>query len=964
MKTQTYRKMSFPFVVAGAVLAGGLLAGSAWAANPQLVWTGGGDGTKWSDAANWNGAPDWSVANDLDFTSVAGGTTLVNDATTTFGVVTFGADKGTVVLESDRTAMPEAATIRIPSGTTLDAAFKVGAWTGWSGWKLTVAGGGTLVIDGQWFGTYVGGDLTLDGVTALMKTGMNANGGGSVALKGGARLTAAANFGLWTLTSESPSDVLDLGGKSLTLVQARGTFAGALVGSGVIIPRGACTWTLSGDSPDFSGRIEVCESDVNVTGSLGPKAQIVSVETGTLTVANDLRVAGLSGTAAAGGVAVADGKTLTVTGGGTYGARLSGAGTLALDAAGQTLALAGANAHTGDLDVRAGTLLAVGSDVDVCAGYPSGLVSRYSFDGELTTDDLGAYDLVVSAGAPTPMAGGIGGSRCARFDGAARMQTAANSFISGKTPFTISFWVRTTSTETWEKGGLFLDVGMWSEKGTREIGLGATSADGYALGSLMTFCGNWLWQGTWQTGDWRQYTLTFDGTDAKVYTNGTLSDTKTKDWDLVSTPILLGKNVTADYDEVLVFSRALTADEVKGLYETPIPAPPAAEGAADPQPVAHWAFDDAANPGRDTSGNGFDLSVLGGTLNLTAAGGAYGQAARFADDSAYLKLDGAGLPAKFPSGNASFTVSVRVAGWNGSDGSDLFSLGDVTQAGKSFRITNGNYPRSLGYSTTTASGGAERLISCVTGTGYGTFTFVYDAAAQAMSCYRDGRLVDGPRGVAVDIAAQGTVLIAYNPANPNRRIASALDDVQVFAEALSAPQVRRLVQSLETGSVPGALSGSAAVVREGATLRAPAAVRTGVARLSGAGAVSVGAGGTLAAAAVSGFTGTAFGPGALALAEGGTLDCSREKPAIDMAGTLVLPAVATVSFAESAETIASDVRHRYLVARATSLAGATDLSGWTCRLGGASSESGSVTFKIKGNAVYAKVPRGLAVIVR
>lgn len=962
MRTQVKGK-KHPLVAGVAIAVGGLLVGSAWAANPQLVWTGGGDGTKWSDAANWNGTPNWSVANDLDFTSVADGTTLENDATTTFGVVTFGVDKGTVVLKSDRIAMPAAATICIPSGTTLDAKFNVGSWIDWAGWSLTVTGGGTLVIDGQWLGTYVGGSLTLDGVTAQMKTGMSANGGGSVALKGGARLTAAADFSLWTLTSESPSDVLDLGGKSLTLVQASGTFAGALAGFGVIIPRGACTWTLSGDSPDFSGRIEMYESDVNVTGSLGPKAQIVSVETGTLTVANDLRVAGLSGTASAGGVAVADGKTLTVTGGGTYGARLSGAGTLALDAAGQTLALAGANAHTGALDVRAGTLLAADPDVDVRAGYPSGLVSRYSFDGELTTDDLGANDLVVSAGTPTPTTGGIGGSRCARFDGAAVMQTAANSLISGKTPFTISFWVRTTSTETWEKGGLFLDVGLWSEEGTRGISLGAISADGYALGSLMTVCGNWLWQGTWQTGDWRQYTLTFDGTDAKVYTNGALSETKTRDWDLVSTPILLGTNVTADYDEVLVFSRALTADEVKGLHETPIPAPPAVEKAADPQPVAHWAFDDATNPGKDTSGNGFDLSVLGGTLNLTAAGGAYGQAARFADGSAYLKLDGAGLPAKFPSGNASFTVNVRVAGWNGSD-LDLFSLGDVTQTGKSFRIGNGGVPKKLGYSTTTASGGAEQQISCVTGTGYGTFTFVYDASAQAMSCYRDGRLVDGPRGVAVDIAAQGTVLIAYNPAKPDERIASTLDDVQVFAEALSASQVRRLVQSLETGSVPGALSGSAAVVREGATLRAPAAVRTGVARLSGAGAVSVGAGGTLAAAAVSGFTGTAFGPGALALAEGGTLECSREKPAIDMAGTLVLPAVATVSFAESAETIASDVRHRYLVARATSLSGATDLSGWTCRLGGASSESGSVTFRIKGNAVYAKVPRGLAVIVR
>lgn len=33
-----------------------------------LKWTGGGDGTKWSDSANWDATPNWSVANDLDFT--------------------------------------------------------------------------------------------------------------------------------------------------------------------------------------------------------------------------------------------------------------------------------------------------------------------------------------------------------------------------------------------------------------------------------------------------------------------------------------------------------------------------------------------------------------------------------------------------------------------------------------------------------------------------------------------------------------------------------------------------------------------------------------------------------------------------------------------------------------------------------------------------------------------------------
>ncbi len=960
MKTQTCRKMSFPFVVAGAVLAGGLLAGSAWAANPQLVWTGGGDGTKWSDANNWNAVPNWSEANDLDFTALTDGATIHNDAATTFGAVTFGADRGTVTWTSDRIAAPTDGKITIPTGTTLDAQFRVGGWGDWVGWALTVSGGGTLKIDAQWFGTYVGGILTLDGVAARMITGMSANGAGEIRLKGGAKLTAEANFDVYALKSESEADVFDLGGKSLVLHQASGTFAGALRGEGVIIPCGARIWTLSGNSPDFMGRFEVRSARVNVTGTLGPKAQVVSVESGTFVVSSNQTVARLSDGATLGGIEIADGKTLTVTGGGTYGARLSGAGTFALDAPGQTLTLSGANTLTGTMRVKAGTLVAADTVGTALSGYPAGLVSRYSFDCDLTTDELGANDLKVSAGAPTPTTGGIGGSRCARFDGAARMQTAANSFISGKMPFTISFWVRTASTETWEKGGLFLNVGMWSSEGTREIGLGAISADGYALGSLMTFCGNWLWQGTWQTGDWRQYTLTFDGTDAKVYTNGTLSETKTRDWDLSSTPIQLGTNVTADYDELLVFNRALSADEVKALSENPFPAP-TTEVSTLPAPVAHWAFNDAENPGKDTSGNGHDLEVCGETLNLTSDADAFGKAVRFAAGSAYLKLKGEGRSAGFPSGGASFTVNVRVAGWEEGD-ADLFSMGDVTQSGKAFRICNGNYPRRIGYSTTKMTGGAECQLEGVSGDGiYTVFTFVHDAANGTMTCYRDARPADTVGNASPpDIAAQGTVYIAYNPAVPDRRMSCRLDDVQVFAEALDAAQVRRLLQTLETGSGPNPLSDSSVSVDEGASFYTP--VSTSIAGLTGAGAVSVGAHGTLAAASASGFTGTVFGPGSLAFAENAVLACTSETPAIDMTGPLTLPTVATVCFAESEETLLADTRRSYVVARATSLAGATDLSGWTCRLNGAATDK--VTFKIRGNAVLAKVRRGLAIVIR
>ena len=952
-----------PQFVAGVALAvGGLLAGRAWAANPQLVWTGGGDGTKWSDAANWNVTPNWSEANDLDFTALAGGTTIHNDATTRFGAVTFGEGKGTIVWTADKIAAPTDGKITIPTGTTVDARFKVGNYWGWDGWRVTVTGRGTLWLNAVWTGDYSGGKLTLDGVAAALKVGLNANGSGELALKNGARATAEKSFTTCRLTSESAADRLALdSGVTATVKRAAGTFAGALAGAGAFTLRGGETWTLSGDSPDFTGTLRLRETRVNVTGSLGAQTKVVNEETGTLVVARDQTVAAVSGNAAVGGVEIADGKTLTVTDGGAYGARLSGAGTLALDAPGKALTLSGANALTGTVRVKSGTLVAADTSGTALSGYPAGLVSRYSFDSDLTTDDLGANDLKVSEGAPVAVADGLGGSRAVRFDGASRMQTTANTFIKERAPFTISFWVRTDKTDTWTNRGNFLHLGNWTETTENVVIMGAASADGYALGSLLTLQGHYVWQRPWQDGAWRQYALTFDGSVLKLYANG--QDTEkdeTRYWNLANTALYIGTRVTADYDELLVFNRALSADEVKELYENPFPAP-TAEAAAHPAPIARWAFNDAENPGKDTSGNGSGLEVVGGTLSLTSDADDYGSAARFTKDGAYMKLSGTGLPANFPSGRASFTVNVRLSGTGGAQGLDLFSMGDVTTAGKFFRISNGNYPRRLGYSwkNKTSEDPEKQTSDGILANSYVTSTFVYDADAMTLTCYQDGYRVNSESNVTPDIAADGTVYIAYNPVKGSR-FECKLDDVQVFAAALNAAQVRRLVQSLETGAVPGVVAASSVSVDAGATFYTPASAS--VAGLSGSGAVAVGAHGTLASASASGFTGTVFGPGAFALAENAVLNCTRDTPALDMTGTLTLPTVAMVCFAETEERISEDTRHSYVVARATSLAGATDLSGWTCKLNGTVTDK--VTFKIKGGTVLAKVRRGLVFLIK
>lgn len=945
-----------------------LVGALAWrlpAANPQLTWTGGGDGSTWSDVANWDKTPDWAVVNDIDFTAVAGGATIVNDATANFGTVTFGADKGVVAWESDRTAEPSSARIVVPAGTTLDANFQMGKYWGWTTWKAEVQGGGTLHISGAWQGSYASGSLTLDGVAAVMKKGMGANAGCDVTLRNGARLTAESDFTVGSLVSTDADVAFDLNGFSALLKRANGSFAGALEGAGTLTVQGGGSWTLSGRSPDFAGTLAVKTAKVDITGALGPNAKVASVDTGVLAFSGDASVAGLSGSAARGGVSIAEGRTLTVTYGGRYGAGLSGAGSFVFDGEGETLVLSGANSHTGTTEAKAGTLVV--SDVNGLSGYPAGLVSRYSFDNDIVTDDLCANDLVVAAGLPTRLAdGGVGGSGCLRFGGAdafgvrSLLKTSRSSFVKGKSPFTISFWIRTTDVATWKDSGKFVQMGTYNSDVSSYIVLGTTTTteSGYPDGSLLTLQGNWAWTGNWQDGTWRHFALTFDGDVLTLFVNGSSRETKEKAWDIAASSIVFGENVTADYDEILVFNRALTADEVKGLCNAPTPAPSATAQTFVPSPVAHWTFDDPDDPGRDASGNGCDLMVCGGTLELVTGADVCGRAARLTKDGAYLKRTEDGLPANFPTGGASFTVNVRVAGDGGAQDITLFSMGDVGTDDRSFRIGNGSYPRMMGYSTTGKNGSWTKAFESFLGKSQVDYTFVFDSGTGRMTCYRDGVETVAPHApkTVPAIVADGTVCISYNPLD-SVHFEGTLDDVQVFDVALDAGQVRRMVQSIGADAVPGVLPALSPVsVASGATLHVATPGVTAVAALAGAGTVSLCTNAMFRASAISNFTGTVVGTGAFALAEGGTLVCSSGAPAVDMAGELRLPSVATVRFAESGRGVAPVS----LVARATRLDGATDLSGWTCRQGGRDVRT---TFRLRDNAVWA-MRQGLVIMIR
>ena len=939
----------------------------------SLKWTGDAGDGKWSTPGNWDAVPNWSVANDLDFTALKDGDTVDNDATLTVGSMTFGENTGTITLTRTKSGdfLPaNNSTWTIPAGTLIDAQFASGNYWTWTGFTVTVAGGGTLWINGTWASGYGAANYTFDDVTVRLKKAPNCNCEGTYKLTNGAKFYADVNFTYGKIQSTSAAETFDVGTYTATFRRASGTFAGVLSGSGAIVCEGASTWTLSGASPDFTGTLRVRNANVALTGSLGAAAKIESADAGTLTLPGSVTAGGLSGAATRGGAKIPANATLTVKGtasdaGDTYGGRLTGEGGLTLDAAGKSLTLSGANSYAGATTVAAGTLRI--ADPNAFTGYPQGLVSRYSFDDGLLTDDLGNYPLEVSRGSPSVAKDGVSGS-CAHFtapdkDNCDCLKTVANSFIKGAQPFTLSYWIRTNN-KSWVNGADFMYVGTWNSGASGYIGHGATVASGYAEGTLTTVQGNWVWNGVASNGKWHHYALAFDGTVLKFYIDGSAHGTTwTKEWNIANTKLKIGDKVDGDFDEILVFNRCLDAEEIASLKTTPVPS--ATGELALPSPVAHWAFDDAENPGKDSSGNGYDLTVQSGTATLYQPSGVYGKAFKTSAKAggSYFAWTGDGWPAKIPSGAASFTVTVRVYGDGGDQGVDIFSMGDVATANKMFRVGNGNYPRMYGYSVTSPNSDVAVSVEQRPGSTWADYAFVYDAGTGKMSVYLDGVLLRTD-ACTPNIDPSGSVYVAYSSAK--NRFDNYIDDIQVFDVALTAAQVRNLVQTLDTGVAQSVLPpGTELTVAADAAFSILGPTTVSVAGLAGAGTLKLADGSSLAVGKVSsGFTGSIVGAGSLGLAENAVLTCSATAPAIATTGTVSLPKKAKVVLSDLAQVVERMATVRATVVSAGALSGETaDLSGWSVE--GLDLGHFKVRFTVDGGDVLLTVkPRGFVLLLK
>ncbi|RJG05393.1 autotransporter domain-containing protein [Noviherbaspirillum cavernae] len=235
----------------------------------------------------------------------------------------------------------------------------VGSLSGSGGLAIT---GGTEILSGN--NDYIG--VTTIGTNSVL----GLSGSGAIAHSFGLDNNgifdiSATNAGA-SIQSLSGSGAVILGGQTLTLTNASGTFAGSLSGSGGLAITGG-TEVLS-EINSYTGATNIGQGGTLVLAGNGSIADSSGVaNNGTFNIAataGGASVQSLSGS----GAVILGGQTLTLTNAsGTFAGSLSGSGGLAITGGIETLS--GNNTYTGGTTVANGAILKVSSNANL--GAPS-----------------------------------------------------------------------------------------------------------------------------------------------------------------------------------------------------------------------------------------------------------------------------------------------------------------------------------------------------------------------------------------------------------------------------------------------------------------------------------------------------------------------------------------------------------------------------------------------------------------
>ena len=666
--------------------------------------------------------------------------------------------------------------------------------------------------------------------------------------------------------------------------------------SSAVTLSGGYTQTLT-QSPGEATAITLRNADLHLAQGVAlDAASTVEVATrGWLHLAGSQTLASLSGAGFGGGVEIPSGCVLTVNESlspVTYDGNLRGEGGFSKAGTGE-LWLTRPCDLSGKVTVSGGTLGLLGHPVR--PELPASATSFFAFDSKATygKDTIGSLSLTFNSGydgrtmsevRDAPSGHGLNFSLFTAGDGRKsgepmKSSTLPAGLFSGNNPFTVSLWIRVPSAALASRqdpqGGMYLFLhGNWNDHQlvwfyVNSKGRLSCSFQGESLGTTDSVADD----------RWHHVVLSYSGStqESSIYVDGTLSVNKT-----LTTALNLPSEKTfqinygvpsttsnaaiwafeGDMDDYQISSSCWTAEQVKAEYDRLALA--SGSSVQVPEPVAKWTFDDNAGSMqrgttvKDESGNGYDLTLKDNDytwpqpLYTYESSRTWGRAVDMCSlywsngSSKYLEpvwtcgFTAETFPAKVPTGNAAFSVSVRLAtARQHKNGGMAVSWGTPNKKGKQFSLGFiGNAKLSVNVTDVRKGGSGADISSPDLMTGddvsryepsdltqkYETFPQVvvddnrwvhavvtYDPAIRLLCLYEDGALsasktLAGPLDLTAEEFCIGGSLhqskdgVDGGVITDGSRFSGLLDDVQIFDSALSADQVVQLTRSLATGS--------------------------------------------------------------------------------------------------------------------------------------------------------------------
>ena len=654
-----------------------------------------------------------------------------------------------------------------------------------------------------------------------------------------------------------------------------------------------------------------------------------------------------------GGLDVATGKTATFAGAAsgtlteTFYGRIDGEGSIVKDGGDYTLILKGASRYKGATRVKAGTLRLESAPQVTDADVDPSEVIRLTFDDPAALNRNSAANgpsFTIGSGVVQPVSceGVVGrgvylgadASSYGRFI-ASPSDAHADNLPGPSDDWTISLWMQPDPVLADPKRyyALFMH-GDWTSslvttnQSLRWISFGSDTSVNYFYQRCIHQYGEEPTQKTNAplylirfdqpatfelTNGWHHVAVTCKDMKRRAYLDGRLVAEDAEPLPepmFIKNQVYVGNGFVGKMDEVVYAKRAWTEAEVQKAYaRVRSTRGEARDPALDlPAPVAHWAFEDPADPWKDTSGNGYDLEPMGNVSKVVLQEnrpGAHGRYALVLNDGksagnnnssvsyGALKLKGA-FPAKIPTGRSSFTVSIRYQVPYATGYTPFYWGGATAETNNYFRVKCGSQPHTprADFWNISRHPSAYHNATCAATLPMGAhvseatwqhLVFVYDANEHYVYCYVDG-VLDKKNWVGLtsdgktsypDILGEA-LYVGYCPDGTYQYIGGAYDDIRVYDRVLTPEQVILLTRSLEMGEVGPTLPiGTDVTIDAAGTLQANGAGHV-FGKLEGAGRLDVLSGARVSVTNATTFVGCLEGWGAIRATEGGELTLSGD----------------------------------------------------------------------------------------